>query len=79
MLIFNFSASYIKPCKKADPDINNCITHSIEDLRNHLAQGIPELDAPAIEPLHLKQIRLLRGPVGARLDINITDLVVRIL
>ncbi|XP_033219401.1 uncharacterized protein LOC117174393 isoform X2 [Belonocnema kinseyi] len=68
--------SYIKPCKKLDPDINNCITHSIEDLRSQLAQGIPELDAPAIEPLKLKQIRLLKGPIGARLDINITDLVV---
>ncbi|XP_017755827.1 PREDICTED: protein takeout-like isoform X1 [Eufriesea mexicana] len=67
-------APYIKPCKKSDPDINKCITRSIDQLRDKLATGIPELEAPAIEPLNLKEIRLFRGPVGARLDINITDL-----
>ncbi|CAK9811441.1 Protein takeout [Anthophora quadrimaculata] len=65
---------YIKPCKKSEPDINKCIIRSIDQLRDKLSSGIPELDAPAIEPLHLKQIRLLRGPVGARLDVNLTDL-----
>ncbi|XP_053996503.1 uncharacterized protein LOC128886019 [Hylaeus anthracinus] len=65
---------YIKPCKKSDPDINRCIARSIDQLRDKLAAGIPELDAPAIEPLHLKQIRLSRGPSGARLDVNLTDL-----
>ncbi|KZC13438.1 Protein takeout [Dufourea novaeangliae] len=68
------TAPYIKPCKKSDPDINKCIGRSIEQLRDKLAAGIPELDAPAIEPLYLKEIRLLRGPVGARLDVNLTDL-----
>ncbi|XP_051167773.1 uncharacterized protein LOC127285684 isoform X2 [Leptopilina boulardi] len=68
--------SYIKACKKSDPDINNCITNTIENLRDKLSKGIPELEAPAIEPLLLKQIRLLRGPVGARLDINLTNLMV---
>ncbi|XP_043251474.1 protein takeout-like isoform X1 [Colletes gigas] len=65
---------YIKPCKKSEPDINKCITKSIDQLREKLAVGIPELEAPAIEPLHLKQIRLFRGPTGARLDVNLTDL-----
>ena len=65
---------YIKPCKKSDPDINKCITRSIEQLRGKLAEGIPELEAPAIEPLSLKEVRLSRGPAGARLDVNVTDL-----
>ncbi|XP_043525060.1 uncharacterized protein LOC122536633 [Frieseomelitta varia] len=65
---------YIKPCKKSDPDINKCIVRSIEQLRDKLSVGIPELDAPPIEPLNLKQIRLSRGPVGARLDVNLTDM-----
>ncbi|XP_001607814.1 putative beta-carotene-binding protein [Nasonia vitripennis] len=65
---------YIKVCKRSDPNINACITNSIEDLREKLATGIPELEAPAIEPLNLDQIRLLRGPTGARLDINVTGL-----
>nr|XP_031842130.1 protein takeout-like isoform X2 [Nomia melanderi] len=65
---------YIKPCKKSDPDINKCIVRSIDQLRDKLASGIPELEAPAIEPLNLKEIRLSRGPVGARLDVNLTDM-----
>ncbi|XP_012275262.1 uncharacterized protein LOC105696952 [Orussus abietinus] len=66
--------SYIKPCKRSDPDIDNCITNAIESLREKLAEGIPELGAPPIEPLYLDQIRLLKGPTGARLDVNITNL-----
>ncbi|XP_047363512.1 putative beta-carotene-binding protein [Vespa velutina] len=65
---------YIKVCKKHDPNINECVMNSIENLREKLAEGIPELDTPAIEPLKLSQIRLLRGPTGARLDINLTDI-----
>ncbi|XP_076238613.1 protein takeout [Calliopsis andreniformis] len=65
---------YIKPCRKSEPEINKCITRSIDQLRDKLAEGIPELEAPAIEPLYLKEIRLLRGPTGARLDVNLTDL-----
>ncbi|XP_026675638.1 uncharacterized protein LOC108632641 isoform X2 [Ceratina calcarata] len=68
---------YIKPCKKSDPDINNCIVKTIDELRPKLASGIPELDAPAIEPLNLKEVHLIRGPVGAKLEINVTDLRVR--
>ncbi|XP_034934987.1 uncharacterized protein [Chelonus insularis] len=69
--------SYIKPCKKSDPNINQCITNTIEGLRHRLSTGIPELEAPAIEPLVLERIRLLRGPEGARLDVNLTDIQVR--
>ncbi|XP_034186319.1 protein takeout isoform X2 [Osmia lignaria lignaria] len=65
---------YIKPCKKSEPDINECITNSIEELREKLSVGIPELEAPPIEPLLLKEIRLTRGPIGARLDVNLTNL-----
>ncbi|KAK0182272.1 hypothetical protein PV327_000426 [Microctonus hyperodae] len=72
--IFAALPSYIQPCKKSDPKIDQCITNTIEGLRDKLKVGIPELDVPAIEPLTLKQIRLLRGPQGARLDINLTDI-----
>ncbi|CAL7939391.1 unnamed protein product [Xylocopa violacea] len=72
--VFAVLPPYIKPCKKSDPDIDSCILRSIEQLRGRLAAGIPELDAPSIEPLRLKEVRLSRGPVGARLDVNLTDI-----
>lgn len=66
--------SYIKVCNRKDPDINNCVLNSIDQLRGKLKTGIPELEVPAIEPLVLKHVRLLRGPQAARLDVNLTNI-----
>lgn len=71
-------ASYIKVCSRKDPEINKCVFNSIEQLRDKLTTGIPELSVPSIEPLTLKHVHLLRGPNGARLDINLTNLQVGI-
>lgn len=69
-----FSASYMKICKRKDPEINNCVLNSIEQLRNKLTTGIPELEVPPLEPLLLKHVRLLRGPQSAKLDVNLTSI-----
>ncbi|KAM0731164.1 Circadian clock-controlled protein daywake [Formica fusca] len=66
--------SYIKVCSRNDPEINKCVFNSIEQLRDKLTTGIPEISVPSIEPLILKHVRLLRGPTGARLDINLTNI-----
>lgn len=78
MCIAFFTASYIKVCSRSDPEINKCVLNSIEQLRSKLKSGIPELEVPAIEPLTLKHVRLLRGPQAARLDINLTNIQVTI-
>lgn len=65
---------YIKVCSKHDPNINDCIADSINQLREKLTAGIPELEVPPLEPFKLNEIRLLRGPNAARLDINLTDI-----
>lgn len=65
---------YIKVCKRSDPNVNKCINASINALRPKLLKGIPELDVPGVDPLHLKEIRLSRGPQGARLDATITNI-----
>lgn len=78
MYIVFSTASYIKVCNRNDPEINKCVLNSIEQLRGKLKSGIPELEVPAMEPLMLKHIRLLRGPQAARLDINLTNIQVTI-
>ncbi|XP_020288987.1 uncharacterized protein LOC109857251 isoform X2 [Pseudomyrmex gracilis] len=68
--------SYIKVCSRKDPDINNCIVNSVDQLRKKLATGLKELNVPAIEPLYLPHVYLTRGS-GSRsnkFDVNITDL-----
>jgi len=69
-----FSASYIKICNRKDPEINNCVLNSIEQLRSKLKTGIPELEVPPLEPLLLRHVRLLRGPQSAKLDVNLTNI-----
>ncbi|XP_070527945.1 uncharacterized protein [Cardiocondyla obscurior] len=64
----------MKICNRKDPDINNCVLNSIEQLRGKLKTGIPELEVPPIEPLILKHVRLQRGPQAAKLDITLTNI-----
>ncbi|XP_039295782.1 protein takeout-like isoform X2 [Nilaparvata lugens] len=52
---------YIKICKRNDPKLDECILHSVEDLRPKLIIGIPELEIPAIEPLILPEVVVSPG------------------
>ncbi|XP_066140955.1 circadian clock-controlled protein daywake-like [Euwallacea fornicatus] len=68
--------SYIKVCRRNDPNLAQCIINSIEYLRPKLKEGIPELNVPSIEPLPLNEIKLRSGPNQARINANITNLLV---
>lgn len=66
--------SYMKVCKRHDPQLNECIVNSIETLRPYLLKGIPELDVPSIEPLTLPEVLVAQGAgikaVGKNIEIN---------
>lgn len=49
---------FIKICKKNDPQVENCIKRSVEELRQHLVRGIPEFNVPSLEPLIIPEIRV---------------------
>ncbi|KAF7282496.1 hypothetical protein GWI33_002600 [Rhynchophorus ferrugineus] len=68
--------SYIKLCKRTDPNVSQCLRESIEYLRPKLKEGIPELNVPSLEPLPLNEIRLNSGPNQARINANISNLLV---
>ncbi|KAF2884503.1 hypothetical protein ILUMI_21677 [Ignelater luminosus] len=65
---------YIHICKAKDPNIGPCINNSVNHLRSRLKTGIPDLDVPPMEPLMVDEIRLQRGPAGAAINCNITNL-----
>ncbi|CAH1118060.1 unnamed protein product [Phaedon cochleariae] len=67
---------YIKVCNRNSPDVTKCIINSVEELRPKLKEGIPELHVPSIEPLPLEQIQMRSGPNTAKIDANITNLMV---
>ncbi|KAF6204258.1 hypothetical protein GE061_002598 [Apolygus lucorum] len=62
---------YIKVCKRNDPDLTGCIKNSIELLRPKFVVGIPELDIPAIEPLHMPELIFSRGGAFKAMGTNI--------
>ncbi|CAG9107169.1 unnamed protein product [Plutella xylostella] len=54
---------YIEVCKRDQSTINECVLKSIEKIRPKLAEGIPELQVPTIEPFVIPQIVVDSGNV----------------
>ncbi|XP_060810449.1 putative beta-carotene-binding protein [Amyelois transitella] len=48
--------SYIQICKRDQNTIDDCVRHSIEALRPRLAQGLPELGVPGIDPFYIPEL-----------------------
>ncbi|KAK9503718.1 hypothetical protein O3M35_010220 [Rhynocoris fuscipes] len=53
--------SFIKICKRTDPNLDECVKDSVEKIRPHLSKGIPELGIPGCEPLILPEIIMNQG------------------
>lgn len=64
-IYFHFSAEYIIPCHKSDPQLDNCIKRSFNHLRGYLAQGLPDIGVPPVEPLLIDRLVMENqaGPV----------------
>ncbi|CAH0600257.1 unnamed protein product [Chrysodeixis includens] len=50
---------YIHVCKRDPATIEGCVLKSIEALRPKLAEGIPELGVPGLEPFVIPEIKAL--------------------
>ncbi|KAJ3654890.1 hypothetical protein Zmor_014043 [Zophobas morio] len=59
--------SYIHICKRSDPRVARCIRESVEYLLPQLKNGIPELQVPSLEPLHIDEITIFGGDVPSNL------------
>lgn len=51
-----FIASYINICVRRDPKIDECVIKSINNMKNNLCEGIPELEVPPIGPVSLDKL-----------------------
>ncbi|XP_046743262.1 protein takeout-like [Diprion similis] len=58
---------YIHVCKRRDPNVENCISQSVEYLRPYLVKGVPEHNIPSLEPLLLKELVAAEG-TGIRIS-----------
>ncbi|XP_076763076.1 putative beta-carotene-binding protein [Xylocopa sonorina] len=64
--IFGLAAAVVPPyihvCGARNPKLDQCVINSINDLKDQLKAGIPELDVPPGEPLWIKDIVLVDMP-----------------
>ncbi|KAF5269308.1 hypothetical protein FQR65_LT02609 [Abscondita terminalis] len=61
---------YINVCPQTHENLSACITQSIEALVPRLKVGIPELEVPALEPLHFDTLTI---GTASRISTNLTD------
>lgn len=66
---------YLHPCARSDPDVNECLTESANNMVHYFKQGIPDLGITNVEPIVIDEIHLAlgSGPDGYRAtfrDIN---------
>ncbi|XP_023309700.1 protein takeout-like isoform X1 [Anoplophora glabripennis] len=54
-------ASFIKPCKRNDPDLNGCAKRNGLEAIPYLLKGDKEYKIPNLSPLHLPQIDIASG------------------
>ncbi|XP_053601781.1 protein takeout-like [Plodia interpunctella] len=67
--------SYIQVCKRDQSTIDDCVRHSIEALRPRLAQGLPELGVPGIDPFYIPELSATSGESPIRAvgkDVKVT-------
>ncbi|XP_030766700.1 putative beta-carotene-binding protein [Sitophilus oryzae] len=81
VLLFGFVLSevpdYIHICHKKDPNVVACIKESIEHLKPKLAEGLPEIDAPGIDPFLLDKVTIFQGSEKSGLYAYLENLQVR--
>ncbi|XP_071053222.1 protein takeout-like [Onthophagus taurus] len=69
-LTFSQIPSFLKICHRHDPNLEDCIKKSVEQLRPKLSEGIPEFDIPSCEPLYVPEVVIDQGngPLSIKSD-----------
>lgn len=70
-----FTAVYVLPCSRADPQINVCIKNSFNHLKPFLATGLPELNVPALEPLFIDQMAMENDAGAVRIKALFSNII----
>ncbi|XP_025206644.1 protein takeout-like [Melanaphis sacchari] len=57
--------SYIKPCKRDDPNINECLMRLMENIRPYISKGIPEMHVLPLDPIMIPSVTLNQNSAGS--------------
>lgn len=52
---------FIHVCARSNPNLETCLTESVESLKPYLRKGVPEYNIPSLEPLLLKELVAAEG------------------
>lgn len=63
-----FPASFIKICKRNDPNLQQCVFNTVDEMRPYLEKGIPEFGLQPIDPLFIKEIQVDNTGDGASIN-----------
>lgn len=74
--MFSIPAEFIIPCSRSDPELDNCIMRSFNHLRPYLSRGLPELDIPPVEPLHVDKLLMENNAGAVRVTAAFTNITV---
>ncbi|XP_054270281.1 protein takeout-like [Macrosteles quadrilineatus] len=50
-----------KPCRRKDPNLNQCLKDLFQGMFPYMAKGIPEVGIPRFEPLYIEKIFISKG------------------
>lgn len=65
------AASYIEVCGRRNPELDKCVLNSVSKLKSKFSKGIPELDAPSLEPLTLNKLVISDAPTFKAIAQNV--------
>lgn len=71
------TATYVLPCTRNDPQINQCIKKSFNHLKPFLGKGLPELNVPALEPLLIEQMNMDNDAGAVRIKARFADILAK--
>ncbi|XP_045471924.1 protein takeout-like [Harmonia axyridis] len=60
-VVSNKLPNFISYCHRGDPNLNECVAKAMNQVKSHLAEGIPEFQLPSMNPLMLSEASLETG------------------
>ncbi|XP_063224809.1 circadian clock-controlled protein daywake-like [Bacillus rossius redtenbacheri] len=68
--------SYIKPCWRYDPQLNDCARRHGNEAIPHLAKGDPKYHIPVLDPLLVKEVKVEQGSGPIRINLKAIDMLI---
>lgn len=65
-----FTASYIKPCRKSDPNFDDCCLQHAKDAFPYILKGDRKFQVPVLNPLTMPEVFI---DAGRDLKIKMTN------